>query len=59
MDMKKIVNKKATAMEILKKYHSGVGFKINLKKFNEKRNDVDFLKAAAQHVGCEIVYMEA
>ena len=55
---KKRLNKTETANKIIQFARLSVQFNMNMKKFEKKRNDVDWLLKACQHVQCEPVYYQ-
>jgi len=55
---KKRLNKEQTAIKILKFANSSCAYKMNMKKFDKKRNDTDFLIKACEFVRCEPVYYD-
>lgn len=54
---KKILNKKATIQNILDKVNGSIGYSIDINKFNEKKDDEQFLIEAAEFCGVEAVYL--
>jgi hypothetical protein len=54
--MKKKLNKTATAEKIIKFSMQSVQYKLNMKKFEKKRHNTDFLLKACEFVRCEPVY---
>ena len=53
---KKRLNKQETANKILKFASLSVQYKMNMKRFEAKRNDSDWLIKACEYVRCEPVY---
>lgn len=55
---KKHINKQKTIDNILDMCSRNIGFGINVDKFNRRKNDVQFIKEAAEFVGAEIAYVK-
>ena len=53
---KKRLNKQETANKIIKFASLSVQYKMNMKRFETKKNDSDWLLMACKHVQCEPVY---
>jgi len=53
---KKRLNKEQTANKIMNVVNSTVGYSMNMKKFEKKRDNADFLIKACEFVRCEPVY---
>ena len=53
---KKKLNKTETANKILKFANSSIQYRINMKRFEAKKQDSDFLIKACEFVRCEPVY---
>jgi hypothetical protein len=53
---KKRLNKTETANKILIAVNSSVAYNMNMKKFNKKKDNADFLLNACEFVRCEPVY---
>lgn len=57
MAKKKSINKTATIQNILNKINSSIGYSIDIKKFNERKDDEEFLIEAAKFCNVEVVYL--
>lgn len=54
---KKKLNKTATIQNILNKINGSISYSIDIKKFNEKKDDEQFLIEAAEFCEVEAVYL--
>ena len=50
------INKKLTIRNIIERCNSGIGYGINMDKFEQKKNDVQFLIDAAKFVRADVIY---